>query len=340
MKEKHANVSLFVPFEGCPHRCSFCNQNIITGKSSPLKVSDIGEAVRIANHSGIDASRSDIAFFGGSFTAIERAYMLSLLEEAARLCDEFGFRGIRVSTRPDCIDSEILMLLKKHRVTSIELGAQSMRDSVLLKNNRGHTALDTENALRLIKECGFETGLQMMTGLYGDDDEGAVYTAEKFIALKCDTVRIYPTIVLKGTYLYELFKCGKYTPQSLECAVSLCAQLLLKFHCANIRVIRAGLHASDNLCGDTLEDSSGEYIAGAYHPAFRELCESEIYLGIAKKEIQKQGISGKITIWVNESEISKMIGQKRKNIHLLKEIGITPEIKPDSKLKKYEITVQ
>ena len=177
---KKGNISLFIPHLGCPHKCSFCNQNTITGKQTQPGADDVRAAVETAlKKKNYDY---EIAFFGGSFTAIDREYMLSLLKAAYDYVKDGRVNGIRISTRPDCIDEEVLDILKKYGVTSIELGAQSMDDEVLRANFRGHTAEDVENASRLIKSYGFELGLQMMTGLYLDTDEKAVETAKKLIA--------------------------------------------------------------------------------------------------------------------------------------------------------------
>ncbi|MBR7061045.1 MAG: radical SAM protein [Eubacterium sp.] len=192
---KKGNISIFVPHLGCPKQCSFCNQKTITGKQNQPTPEDVEKALETAlKRRGYEY---EIAFFGGSFTAIDRQYMISLLEAAFPYIENGSVKGIRISTRPDCIDTETLDILKKYGVSSIELGAQSMDDEVLQANLRGHTAKDVENASKLIKEYGFELGLQMMTGLYKDTDEKAIETAKKIIALKPETVRIYPTVVLK-----------------------------------------------------------------------------------------------------------------------------------------------
>ena len=194
---KHINVALFVPDEGCPHRCSFCNQKTISGKTKRLTVSDIDAAVETALSSA-DCNKGEIAFFGGSFTAIDRKYMITLLDRAKMYIDKGLFAGIRISTRPDCINEEILDILKFYGVTSVELGCQSMSDEVLTLNNRGHSADDIVNSARLIKAFGFEFGVQMMTGLYGDSRDTTIETAKKLIGLSPDTARIYPTVVLEA----------------------------------------------------------------------------------------------------------------------------------------------
>ena len=328
---KHINVALFIPDEGCPHRCSFCNQKTISGFSKKPNQSDVEEAVETALSSGRETSDGEIAFFGGSFTAIERSYMISLLEKAKEYIDKGLFRGIRISTRPDCITEEILCILKAYGVTSIELGCQSMDDEVLLLNNRGHSSKEIIEACNLIKDYGFELGVQMMTGLYGDTDEKAIETAKKLIALYPDTARIYPTIVLENTELARLYKAGIYKPQTLSQAVNLCSRLLLLFHENNIKVIRLGLHSGGNV-----EDG---YLAGAYHPAFRELCESRIYLE-KMLELLNDMPKGEYAFTVSKKYISQALGQKKQNVELLKEKGYNISFTTDESLNQYEIKLQ
>ena len=328
---KHINVALFVPDEGCPHRCSFCNQKTISGKTKRLTVEDIDSAVKTALESA-DCNKGEIAFFGGSFTAIDREYMITLLERAKMYIDKGLFAGIRISTRPDCISREILDILKLYGVTSIELGCQSMSDEVLKLNNRGHSSDDVIESAKLIKDYGFELGVQMMTGLYGDSRCTAIKTAERLIALKPDTARIYPTVVLENTELERLYRSGEYKPQTVDEAADICSELLLMFHNADIRVIRVGLHSGGNV-----EDG---FVAGAYHPAFREICESRIYLRKVFDEIERQNIKrGEITVTVGSTFVSMMSGQKKANTEKLRETGYILKIKQDSRFKKYEVEV-
>ena len=211
-----------------------------------------------------------------------------------------------------------------------------MDDRVLALNKRGHTADDVRTASRLIRARGFELGLQMMTGLYGDTDDGALRTADELIALAPATVRIYPTVVLEGTELARLWRAGEYTPQTLDDAVPLCAELLSKFDDAGIAVIRLGLHS-----GGGVEDG---YLAGAYHPAFRELCESRIYLDRALAALGATSDASPVDtktaiLLVAPSEISKMVGQKRENLKKLERQGYACRVKPDDRLKKYEVLI-
>ena len=330
---KHANVALFVPHEGCPHCCSFCNQRTISGAVDKPDPKSVESACEIAVKSGgADPKNSEIAFFGGSFTAIDEEYMISLLESAKRYIDKKYFKGIRISTRPDCIDRHKLEILKRYGVTSIELGAQSMDDGVLELNNRGHSAQDVRDASGLIKDYGFGLGLQMMTGLYGSDWDRDIFTAEELIKLRPDTVRIYPTVVLENTELARKLETGEYTAQSLDEAVKLCARLLLMFRASGIKVIRLGLHS-----GGSVEDG---YIAGAYHPAFRELCEGEIYLKKMLELLRGKDQSRQYIIEVGKKSLSKAIGQSKRNEKALKKAGFYCKIKGNDFLDEYEMNVK
>ncbi|MBQ3264991.1 MAG: radical SAM protein [Ruminococcus sp.] len=326
---KHANVALFIPFNGCPHRCSFCDQRSITGKAYQPTPDDVRSAIETALDSLKENSvHSEIAFFGGSFTAIDRKYMRSLLGAAALYIDRF--KGIRISTRPDCIDEEILSLLKTYHVTAIELGAQSMDDTVLLKNDRGHSAADVRRASALIKRHCFELGLQMMTGLYGSTPESDAATAKAFIELHPDTVRIYPTIVMKGTRLGELYEEGTYQPQSLNSAVELCAKLIELFTANGVRVIRVGLHDSESLKENRL--------AGPYHPAFRELCESRIMLEKAVTLLRNKE-KGKYTLRVHPKCRSKMTGNQKANLVALRERGYEIAMIEDERISDLDVEI-
>lgn len=328
---KHANISIFVPHKGCPNDCSFCNQRTISGQTKQATAEDVNSTVQTALSYGVIPQNTEIAFFGGSFTAIERDYMISLLTAAKRFLDTYGFLGVRVSTRPDCIDREILDILKGYGVTAVELGAQSMDDSVLSANRRGHTAEDVRRASALIREYGFSLGLQMMTGLYTSDFQKDFYTAEELIKLRPDTVRIYPTVVLGSTYLGELYRRGEYFPPNAEESAPFCARLLMMFRDAGINVIKLGLHSSE-----TVED---DMVAGAYHPAFRELCEGCIYLEKMLEGLKNADKDREYTVYVSEKALSKAKGQNKRNEKALKNAGFYCKIKGKSLLKEFEVEV-
>jgi histone acetyltransferase (RNA polymerase elongator complex component) len=277
---------------------------------------------------GSDVSFTEIAFFGGSFTAINREYMIALLDAAYTGIKKYGFAGIRCSTRPDAIDCERLELLKRYNTTAIELGAQSMDNNVLELNHRGHTAEDVIKSSELIKSYGFELGLQMMTGLYGSDDNKDRDTAEKIILLNPSTVRIYPTITLENTELADLYREGKYFPPSLDEAVSLCAELIQKFENANIRIIRVGLHATDEIINNR--------VAGPYHPAFKELCMSKIMFDNFTNDV-KSYKSKSFIVKVNPKCISAFIGQKKQNMNKFRELGLSVRVIPDEQTDVFTI---
>ena len=329
---KHINIALFVVHKGCPHMCSFCNQRSISGSQKDLTPDDIYSAAQtaIASLSQSEASGGEIAFFGGSFTMVEREYMISLLSAAHEYIRKGIFKGIRISTRPDGINSEICDILKKYGVTAVELGAQSLNDRVLLMNERGHTAKQVEDATLMLKEYGFEVGLQMMTGLYGSEDSDSLETAEKIVALMPDTVRIYPTVVIKGTKLHEFMKNGEFSPKGIPETVDLCAKLIPMFENAGIKVIRVGLHSGGNVEED--------YAGGAYHPALRELCEGRIYYNNALEKLSAFE-KGSYILGVSSKEISKMTGQKKENLIKLREKGYECAVKGIEGLSKYEVEI-
>lgn len=269
----------------------------------------------------------EIAFFGGSFTAIDREYMLELLQVAYPYVKSGQVRGIRISTRPDCIDTEILDILKAYGVTSIELGAQSMDNGVLEANRRGHTAQDVADASGLIQAYGFELGLQMMTGLYTDTQEKAVETAERIIALAPETVRIYPTVVLKNTYLAELYEKGVYTPLNVEESVELCARLVPMFENADIKVIRLGLHSG--------KDIKENMLAGGFHDSFGELVKSRI---LVNKILELPPAD--YQVFVHPKSLSKLKGNNKRNIYLLMERGYNIKIITDNGLDVDELRIK
>jgi len=218
-----------------------------------------------------EKNRVEIAFFGGSFTAIDMQSQNQLLNVALEYKNIGRVHGIRLSTRPDYITDSILQNLKNKGVTEIELGVQSMCENVLNLNNRGHSPQDVINASALIRQYGFTLGLQMMVGLIGDTKEFSIYTAEQIAKQKPDFVRIYPTLVFKNTDLYEWYQKGTYTPLTLNEAVDICLDIVKIFNSENIKVIRLGLLMSD-------EEAKNNFVEGPHHPRFRELVEKQMGL--------------------------------------------------------------
>jgi histone acetyltransferase (RNA polymerase elongator complex component) len=257
--------------------------------------------------------------------------MLALLEAVQPLRGHPRMGGIRISTRPDAIDQEILSLLKAYGVTAVELGVQSLDDNVLQKNRRGHTAADTKLSSVLIKQAGLELGHQVMLGMYGDNAQGFCRTVEESIQMAPDTVRIYPVVVIKNTHLHTLWLQGEYHPPMLEEAVELGANALHRYISAGVRVIRMGLHAS----GETEQNM----VAGVFHPAFRELCESRVLYQAALKQLSERP-SGHYTLVVAQGAVSKMTGQRRCNIHCLQQAGYRVSVREDKTVEYLKVNIE
>ena len=328
---KHANVAFFVPMVGCPHRCSFCDQNSITGESGIPTPEEVEKTLKKAARDLHGFSeKTEIAFFGGSFTMIPEDRMRSLLEPAAKWVRRGSFSGIRLSTRPDAIDDHVLAVLKEYGVTAIELGAQSADEEVLTKNFRGHTFSDTKAAAEKIKAAGFSLGLQMMTGLPGSSRDKDYKTAAAFAALKPDTMRIYPALVLKNTKMAKWYEEKTYTPQTLEEATALCADLLDLFELYHIKVIRLGLHAEPSL--------EQNLVAGPYHPALCELVE-----GLRRRKklapMLRRLPLGNYVLKVAPSEISQWIGQHRINVEHWQSLGYNVRVTADPALSPGDFSI-
>lgn len=305
-------IPIFVPHKGCPHDCIFCNQKKITGVSTDVTSED---ARRIIEEylPTIDKDASvEIAFFGGSFTAIDIDIQKSLLSVAKEYVDKGLVQDIRMSTRPDCINEEILKMLKEYSTSIIELGVQSLDPNVLIDSIRGHQADVVYRSAKLIKEFGIKLGLQMMVGLPSDSEEKCIYTAKEFIKLNPDCVRIYPTLVVKETGLEKLLKNGEYKPFTLEESIKIVKKLLVLYYINDINVIRVGLQATDDIqLGKAVVD-------GPYHPAFRELVESEMIKDFLESIVKENKVKKEIVVRVNKKNISKIIGNKKSNTIYMK----------------------
>ncbi len=318
----HSNIAIFVPHAGCPHCCSFCDQHTITGSVTVPHAQDVERACRQAWDEVSDRSDTEIAFFGGSFTAIPREYMTELLDAAKPFVGGEGFKGIRISTRPDCIDSEVLWLLRSYGVTAIELGAQSMSDRVLELNERGHSAQAVYDASALIRGYGFELGLQIMVGLYGSAAEDERLTAQAVLSIRPDTVRIYPVCVLEGTRLAEFYRSGEYRLMDFDTVIGICAEEASAFCEAGIRILRIGLHAS--------EEVGSKYVAGYYHPALGELVRSRIARDMIEKNMP-HGCEAAV-VYVGKSLVSAALGHKKCNSVYFEKHGIALRVIPDDSL--------
>lgn len=328
---KHKNIAIFVPHAGCPHKCSFCDQNTITSQGSLPRGEDVARICEQAFSQIGDLTETEIAFFGGSFTAIPKPYLLELLNAAkpyAARC-----KGIRISTRPDCIDDGIMEILKAHHVTAVELGAQSLDDAVLLKNERGHTAQDVWNACECIRENGLELGLQIMPALYGASSESDFQTCKAVCAIHPDTVRIYPVVILKGTRLGDLWESGAYQPRPFSGMVREVAAMMEQLADEGIRVIKVGLHASEFV--------AEQAVGGYYHPAFRELCESAVFRKRMEAAVLQEAPAKERTLAVHPTCISKAVGQKRANLRYFYDTcGIRIKVIGDGNVPPFHVKIR
>lgn len=312
--KKHAIIPIFIPHQGCPNDCIFCNQKKITARQPQPDEKKIKGTIETylstLSHRGLETI--EIAFFGGSFTGLPLAdqsrYLAIALEYKQRgLVDK-----IHLSTRPDYISPEILDNLRSHSVDVIELGVQSFDDSVLAQSNRGHDSKIVYESAAMIKSYGFELGIQLMIGLPGDSPETCAYSARETVKIAPSIARLYPTIVICETELMELYRKGEYTPLSTEDAISITKNMYQILDDAGINIIRVGLKSSD------LIQEGGE-IAGAFHPAFRQLVEGEIAKEQLEASIGEIREPAFVTFVSNQRCFSNMIGNKKRNKHYFRE---------------------
>lgn len=316
--KKHVNIPIFIPHLGCPNNCVFCNQRSISGRQSFDASSVASQIESVLATLGEDTER-EIAFFGGSFTGIDRELMIYLLEVAKVYIDRGAVSGIRLSTRPDYIDRERLEILEKYGVRTVELGLQSMDGRVLVASKRGHSTADAERACALVKEYGFELIGQMMVGLPNATSESEIYTAQRICDMGADGARVYPTVVFYNTELCEMAKQGEYTPLDNADAVERTKKVLDVFDRRGVPCIRVGLCASENLSDED------EVYGGANHSAVGELAMGELYFDRICAELDKYGdISGKnLIISVSRGSTSKVVGQNRRNkIRICEKYGV------------------
>ena len=304
-------VPIFIPNEGCPHRCVFCDQAKVTdevrGSIAPATVRNALEAA-LQSPKYERTKNREIAFYGGTFTGLSPARMRALLEAAAPYLRKGFFRSIRVSTRPDAVDQERLDLLWQYGVRAVELGAQSMDDDVLRLTRRGHSAEDTIRSSHLLKQQGFKLGIQLMPGLPGDTEERFLTTVEKVVALSPDMVRLYPTVVIRGTVLARWFSQKRYRPLQIKEAVRICEKSCRRLEDEGIPVIRIGLMSSPSLLKE------GEVVAGPWHPAFGFLVRSEMYHRQIKPFLPKPGDAPAFKFRVPPREIALLRGYRNEGL--------------------------
>ena len=342
MKKQYI-IPIFVPHLGCPNDCIFCNQKSISGQKSNMTKEKAKEIIENYLKS-IDKENAqiEIAFFGGSFTAIEEERQEELLQVASEFVKSGQVSSIRVSTRPDAIDKNILKRLKKYKVKTIELGVKSSNNYILKRINRGHTFEDVKRAAKLIRWNGFRLGVQMMVGLPESTTIDEINTAKELIKLKPKMVRIYPVLVIKNTPLEKELEKGTYKPLTVVQAVEVCKEIVRLFHDKNIDIIRIGLQPTDEISEPGSEKS--EVVAGPYHPAFRQLVESAMWYDAIVGKIKRLNVKVKeVEVTVNPVDANNVIGHKKENVKNLKELyDVNLVLKQDPKMKqgksKIEIT--
>lgn len=309
-------IPIFIPHAGCPHQCVFCNQKKISGQKTAS-----AQAVRQQIEKYLQwikpGPANEAAFYGGSFTGLEPELQEELFAPVDELLRKGVIGSVRCSTRPDYISPARLELLKRHNVSTVELGVQSLDDEVLQRAERGHDAASVTQAVQLLREYGFKVGLQLMCGMPGQGRESFLQTVVQSVALKPDMVRLYPLLVIKDTLLEASYRSGGFMPLSVEAAAELCAEAWEQFTAAGITVIRMGLQPDEELC------TPGNIVAGPFHPAFGELVKSLVLRRSVTPQIKALLSSGRrrIRILVPNNMESKLRGQQNTNIKYWQALG-------------------
>lgn len=324
---KHYNIPIFISHFGCPNSCVFCNQKKINGRETDVTLEDLKNTIEMYLETLPKNSKKEVAFFGGTFTGISMNLQKEYLETTYEYIKNGSIDGIRLSTRPDCITEEIVAQLKKYGVTAVELGVQSLDEKVLLASERYYPIEVVENACKLLKASGIELGIQLMIGLPESTFENDYATAKRALEMKPDMARIYPTLVIKNTKMEQMFYNKEYFPLTLDEAVERTRKIYSLLESNGVNVIRVGLQPSEDLRAD------GVVLGGPFHPAFRELVETEIYYEFFKNIVNNEK---KLDILANERDISKLVGIKKANRLRLKEYF---NIKIDNTLEKNSIVV-
>ena len=329
-------VPFFISHLGCPHRCVFCDQQKIAGAAGLLPT-PIEMREKIAQYAQSSPGREvEVAFYGGTFTALPKADQELLLGALQPLLASGSIASLRLSTRPDAVDPETARFLKQMGVGTVELGVQSMDEEVLRLSGRGHSAADAERAVRALKLAGLAVGVQLMPGLPGDSPERSLASLERVLSLQPSFLRIYPTLVISGTELAARYLAGSYLPQSLAQAVSLGKRMLLAARRAAVPVIRIGLQPTAEL------ESPGVLLAGPYHPAFGQLVESELCFDLMSAMLAKLPRGSRVCFGAPVGRVSDLVGQKRCNLlRLAGRFGAeVVAVREDAGLAPSEISVE
>ena len=338
--KKEDIIPIFVPHLGCKKCCTFCNQRKISGEQRQVTKDDVKKTIEYYLKNFRDTDKYiEVAFFGGSFTAIEVEKQRELLEAVQPYITSKKVNSIRLSTRPDAIDKNILKMLKSYHVKTIELGVQSSNNYILARCKRGHSFEDVKKASKLIKWYGFRLGHQMMVGLPDSNEKDDIQTAKDLIKLRPKMVRIYPVLVIKGTELEKEFNNNEFTPLTVLQAVERSKEIVKLFNKNHIEVIRTGLQNTDSISDPSKKES--EVISGPYHPAFGQLVEDAIWYDKIVEEIKKINAKViKVQIEANEENINNIVGHKKENITKLKDTyALIATVKPNNKIKKNKFKI-
>ena len=311
--KKHAIVPIFIPHKGCPNDCIFCNQKKITARQKAVTGEDVKNTIEtwLSTLEPRGVETIEVAFFGGSFTGIPMEEQSGYLAIAKSYKDAGRIHKIHMSTRPDYINDEILTNLKAYDVDVIELGVQSLNDDILEKAGRGHDSSIVYKSSQMIKDYGFELGIQLMIGLPGDTLETCIYSAKETVKIGPSIARLYPTIVIDDTELYNQYLRGEYIPLTQEEAIERTKEMYKILDGAGINIIRVGLKSTDVI------NENGDISGNTYHPAFRQLVEGEIARetieGLLKAETFDVGKRTKVDFFASPRSMSSLIGHKQKN---------------------------
>ena len=304
-----AIIPIFIPHAGCPHQCVFCNQKTISGQKTAA-VEGAKEQINKWLKWVKPSAENEAAFYGGSFTGLDLVLQKELLALTDELLDRKVIGSVRLSTRPDYIDEERLELLRAHGVKLVELGVQSLDDSVLKAAERGHTAKQVTEAVALLKSYGFKVGVQLMVGMPGQDFASVKATVEQVLALQPDIARIYPLLVIKGTPLAKSYEVGEFEPLTLEEAVRQAAYVYQHLFEAGVKIIRVGLQPDDELCAE------GNIIAGPFHPSMGELVQSYLLREkLTPQILEAAELNGEVVVYCPSNMESKLRGLKNYNIN-------------------------
>lgn len=330
---KKVTVPFFISHQGCSHTCVFCDQRTISNSSGEIPTAEdilakIGAWKQTAGERPLE-----VAFFGGSFTAMSAQVQDHLLQPLQPLLAGGEIGSVRISTRPDCIDAATVARLARLGIRTIELGVQSMDDEVLERSVRGHTAADSETAIRCIREGGLSVGAQLMPGLPGDTPAKSFHSLKRVIAAGADFLRIYPVIVLRGTELARRYQAGEYVPLSVEAGVQLCKVLLHVSMLSSVPVIRIGLQADEGLNKTTV-------LGGCWHPSLGRLTRSELYFDLLCRLLSDTPAGLTWTFLCHPSRISEVTGQGRINLKRLGERVGAAQVKGDETLKKEQLVIE